>query len=163
MKNSGGFDGKTKIVCKGTFALPSAAAAPSSGVVFVDVNIVPPGTIFPPGYPVLPCVGLGNPAGSAGYKCKDANTNLVLIKPTVVKAVIKDFDLPAFNYVTGHPYPSGTDVAIRLTSHGASDYKQNCARFGGPPAIKDTATLYKRKDAPAPTACSPSGAFLDVD
>jgi hypothetical protein len=162
VKNSGGFAGKTKIVCKGTFALPSAAAAPSGGGVVVDVNIVPPGTTPPTGVPVVPCVGLGNPAGSTGYKCKDpVTTSLALIKPNVVKVVIKDFDVPAVDYLTGHPYPSGTDVAIRVISYGATGSKQYCARFGGPPAIKDTATLYKRKDAPAPTACSPSGAFLD--
>jgi hypothetical protein len=156
VKNTGGINGKTKIVCKGTFALPSANDA--VGLAVVDVNIVPPGTSSP--FFILGCVGLGNPPGSAGYKCKDPVSGLILIKPTVVKAVSKILDLPAALYGTTHPYPSGTDVAIRVTYQG-SVIKQYCGRFGGPPAIKDTATLYKRKDAPAPAACSPSGAFLD--
>ena len=153
--------GITKFVCKGTFALPSPAAAPSGGYVQVAMNIVPPGTSVFPSLPVFPCVGLGNPAGSMGYKCKSPLNDLVLIKANLVKGVLKS-DIPAYVYGTGHPYPSGTDLAIRVISNGASDTKQYCARFGGPPAIKDTATLYKRKDAlTPPAACSPSGAFLD--
>src|SRR5262247_3213264 len=55
--------GLTKFVCKGTFALPSAAAAPAPNV-GVSVNLVPPGNA---GLQPAPCTGLGNPAGSKGY------------------------------------------------------------------------------------------------
>jgi hypothetical protein len=150
--------GITRVVCRGTFALPSPGAAPIS-IARVGVNVVPPGTFSQVARQTNNCVGLGIPAGSAGYKCKD-NTSFVLIKPNLVKAVVK-VDIPSENYSTPHPYPPEADVAVRITTEGSSDTKNYCGRFGGPPAIKNTATLYTRRDAPAPAACSPSGAFLD--
>ena len=153
-------NGITKFVCRGTFALPSAGAAPTAAT--IDVNIVPPGTdtFGLPG--IVPCVGLGNPAGSRGYRCKDEIRDLVVIRTNVVKGVFQR-DIPAYHHAVQHPYPPGIDVAIRVAAYGVSDSKEYCGRFGGPPAVKDTTQIYVRRNAPAPTACSPSGAFLGDD
>jgi hypothetical protein len=167
-----GGDGLTKFVCKpptgGSFVLPSAAAAPTGFGVFVDANVVPPGTPLFPSFSIgAPCTGLGNPAGSKGYKCTSfpepgspPSVPVVLIKEKVVKAVVR-FDIPLLSYQSGHPYAATSDVAIRVISVGDDDEKHYCGRVGGDPPIKNDATQYRRKNAPAPTACSPSGAFLD--
>jgi hypothetical protein len=149
-----GGNGMTKFVCKGAFALPSAAAAPAP-LVSVDVNIDPPGNT---GANVsTPCTGLGNPAGAKGYKCSVLpSVPVVLIKANLVKGVLK-YDLPFLFYGNGHPFASD-DVRIRVKTIGASDSKRYCARFTSP--LKNDTTQYKSKTAPAPSACSPSGAFL---
>jgi hypothetical protein len=125
------------------------------GGVIVDVNVVPPGTGVD--YFGAQCTGLGNPAGAKGYKCSHPRIPVVIIKEKVVKGVVK-LDLPFVSHASTHPYPGTSDVAIRLTTVGASDQKQYCARFGGPPPLRNDAASYRRKDAPAPAACSPSGA-----
>jgi hypothetical protein len=111
------------------------------------------------GTPPLGWKGLGSPAGSKGYKYKGAGTvgdpcKVVLVKPKVIKAVCRGSD------VTLMP-PFAGDVGIIL-SLGATD--RYCAQFGGD-EVKNDATLTKRKNAPAPTACpeigSPGGAFID--
>ena len=102
--------------------------------------------------------GLGNPAGSKGYKYKGAGTTgdackVVLIKEKVVKAVCKGPDVTlATNAFTG--------VASWRIDTGAGD--RLCAELGGT-TVKNQAGLLKRKDAPAPGGCaSPSGAFLEL-
>jgi hypothetical protein len=151
-----GGNGLTKFVCKGTFALPSAGAAPTGDNLAVSVDTVPPGNyVFAP----TNCTGLGNPAGAKGYKCSlDPLAPLLILKTNVVKGIVKE-DVPLFFYGTNHPY--SVDVAIRLVSVGVSDTKSYCARFPLVGALKNDPSQFKAKNAPAPTACSPSGAFLD--
>jgi hypothetical protein len=102
---------------------------------------------------------LGNPPGSAGYKYKGAGQpgdpcRVVLIKPTVLKAVCRgdDVDLTV---------PFDGDAAIVFKPEYLDGAKRYCARFGGT-EVKNTSTLLKRKNASAPSVCSPSGAFLEV-
>ena len=154
----------TRFLCRGTFNLPSPAAAPVGGRVAIDVNTVPPGTTEPgPNEEgsVGACEGLGSPVGSAGYKCKVVRFARVLINPNVVRATIKA-DLP-HDHGQSQPFSATTDLAIRVVSIGASDQKRYCGRFGVSSALKNTAVIFKNKNAIAPTACSPSGAFLDGD
>lgn len=102
--------------------------------------------------------GLGNPAGSKGYKYKGGNDlptgacSIVLVKSTVIKAVCKGTAValtPPFDGMLGIHLglPAGTAPARRY-----------CAQLGGTEAKNDVTQL-KRKDAPAPGGCAeiPSG------
>jgi hypothetical protein len=150
-----GGNGLTKFLCKGTFALPSAGAAPTGFSLSFGVNTVPPGS---GNFGGISCVGLGNPPGDKGYRCSAMpDVPVFLVKTNIVKGIFK-FDGPA-NLGTPHPYTN--DVAIRLTAFGTSDSKRYCARFPVGSALKNTPSQFKAKNAPAPAACSPSGAFLD--
>jgi hypothetical protein len=146
--------GLTKFVCKGSFTLPSAGAAP--GDLDFDVNVDPPGTSNA-GF-VFGCSGLGSPAGSKGYKCK-TNLALVLIKANLIKGVVK-VDFPLVGHENPHPFVPDS-IRVKLTTSGPTNTKNYCARFTSP--LTNSATLYKSKTAPAPSACSPSGAFLTQD
>ena len=101
--------------------------------------------------------GLGNPAGSVGYKYKGTKTAgdpcvVVLIKEKVVKAVCKGADVTLAD-------TAFVGVASWRIDTGAGD--RLCAELGGT-TIKNQAGLLKRKDATAPGGCaSPSGAFVD--
>jgi len=151
-----GGNGLTKFVCKGTFTLPSAGAAPTGFSLSFGINTVPPGS---GNFGGVDCVGLGNPAGAKGYKCGVHPTvPLLLLKTNVVKGLVK-FDAPA--NLTGTPHPYTGDLAIRLTAFGTSDSKRYCARFPVASAVKNDMKQFKAKNAPAPAVCSPSGAFLD--
>jgi hypothetical protein len=90
--------------------------------------------------------GLGNPAGSKGYKYKGAGTpadpcKVVLIKEAIAKAVCKGG--PSLTIPVPNP------VAATLTI--GTD--RVCAEWGGT-VIKNSPTIFKAKDAPAPPACS---------
>jgi len=101
-------------------------------------------------------IGLGNPAGSKGYKYKGDGTladpcKVILVKPKIVKAVCKG----DVGFAPPHPGP----IAFQLGATDLSD--RYCAEFGGT-EVKNDANGLKRKDAPAPALCaSPSGAFVD--
>jgi hypothetical protein len=93
--------------------------------------------------------GLGNPAGSKGFKYSGAGSSTdpcktVLVKPKIVKGICKgvavDFNQP----VSG-------EVAVALTLGSAS--KPYCTTFGGT-EIKNDGTLLKRKDATGAGACT---------
>jgi hypothetical protein len=106
--------------------------------------------------------GLGNPAGSKGFKYKGTGSltdpcKVVLIKTKIVKAVCKGAGVTLSTPVSAQP----AVVAVNLSSGPGTSY---CAEFGGT-EIKNTTSLMKRKDATTPpSACSsPSGAFLDTD
>jgi hypothetical protein len=91
--------------------------------------------------------GLGNPAGSKGYRYKGAGSvgdpcKVVVVKEKVIKAVCKGAG------VTLAP-PFAGEVGIEL-SLGATD--RYCASYGGDEARND-GTLTKRKNAPAPGGC----------
>src|SRR5262245_14757740 len=97
--------------------------------------------------------GLGNPAGSKGYKYKGAGTvgdpcRVVLVKSKVVKAVCKGGGVQMATPFTGD---AGIVLAI------GTDTKNYCLLFGGM-QVKNDMTQLKKKDAPAPGACpSPGG------
>jgi hypothetical protein len=90
---------------------------------------------------------LGTPPGSKGYKYHGAGSvadpcTVVLVKPTVVKAVCRGAGV-AFTP------PFAADVGIVLTV--GTDSKRYCATFGGVD-IRNEATVVKRRLSPA-TAC----------
>ena len=91
--------------------------------------------------------GLGNPAGSKGYKYRGAGTltdpcRVVLVKEKVV-AVCKGSGVTL-------PTPFLGQVGIVLTV--GTDSKRYCASFGGATTRHDDSVL-KRKDAPPPDFC----------
>jgi hypothetical protein len=149
-----GGNGLTKFVCRGSFGLPSTF--PNGGL-WIDANEVPPGTggIGSAGLGI--CQGLGNPAGSKGYKCA-LPPDVALVKTNVVKAVIHG-DIPVGSWGRVHPFTA--DLAVKIHSMG-SVVKRYCGRFPVSSALRNDDTQFKAKDAPAPAACSPSGAFLDA-
>ena len=109
--------------------------------------------------------GLGNPAGSKGYKYKGASDgggacSTVLLKASVIKAVCKGTAVtltPPFVATEGIVLgmPAGTTASLRY-----------CAEFGGEEK-KNDATALKRKDAPAPAICpelpGPPQSNLDIN
>jgi hypothetical protein len=103
-------------------------------------------------------IGLGDPAGSKGYKYKGSGQPgdpcpVVLIKPTVLKAVCRGDDVSI-------AVPFGGEAAVVFKPEYLDGAKRYCARFGGTEVKNDSAVL-KRKNAAAPSVCSPAGAFLD--
>jgi hypothetical protein len=93
--------------------------------------------------------GLGNPAGSVGWKYKGTKTAgdpcvVVLIKEKVIKAVCKGGDVGIDGPFTG-------DVGFILTTDGDT----YCAQV--PPTTKNEAGLVKGKDAGAPVSCPSVG------
>jgi hypothetical protein len=92
--------------------------------------------------------GLGSPAGDTGYKYKGTGLpgdpcKVVLVKERVIKAVCRGADVSFALPVIGAE-------AIVLSVGATPD--RYCAEFGGTD-VKNDATLLKRKDAGAPTAC----------
>ena len=92
--------------------------------------------------------GLGNPAGSSGYKYKGTGLpgdpcRVVLVKEKIVKAVCKSADV-------SFALPMAGAEAIVLSIGATPD--RYCAEFGGA-TVKNDNTQFKRKDAGAPAAC----------
>jgi hypothetical protein len=97
--------------------------------------------------PTTGWTGLGNPAGSKGYKYKGAGSptdpcRVVIVKSAVVKAVCKGSAVTL-------TVPFAGNVGIVLTV--GTDSKRYCASFGG--TSVGSSTLIKRKSAPAPGSC----------
>jgi hypothetical protein len=100
--------------------------------------------------------GLGNPAGSKGYKYKGRNDAVdpdpkgacrtVLLKEKVIKAVCGG------SAVTLAP-PFSAAAGIRLGILAGSTAARYCATFGGEEKRND-ATITKRKNASAPSECA---------
>ena len=91
-------------------------------------------------------MGLGNPAGSKGYKYRGAGAGsdpcrIVLVKSTIIKFVCKD------DQALDPPLVGTSGIRLEL---GPDRY---CAEFGGT-EIKNVPGLLKRKDASAPVACT---------
>jgi hypothetical protein len=147
-----------KIVAKPVTTFPLPGSAPTGGSVRLK-DLGSPGTgtntfnLTGAGW-----TGLGNPAGSKGYKYKGAGSagdacKVVLIKEAVIKAICKGTDVT----LATAPFDG---VASWQINTGAGD--RYCAELGGT-EIKNQAGLLKRKDAGAPGGCaSPSGAFLEA-
>ena len=134
-----------KFVSKGTFMLP--AESPTAGGATLHIFDTVPGGAGTATYnlPAASWKGLGNPPGVKGFKYKGSGCKVVLIKPTVIKAVCKE----SVPFVTPFLGPAG----ITLTAGTASAY---CAEFGGTEK-KNDAKLTKRKDAPPPPQCATLG------
>jgi len=162
--------GSSTFVCKppagGSFSLPSGTAS----FVLFSANTIPPGNSPSAYHWEFPCRGLGTPPGSTGYECRSGPhwsgfdhrfPVSVLIKGNVVK-FRAPLDFPEF-VLTTHPYPADADVGFRLTAADGAlmPLKNYCGRVAVSAAIKNDYREFKAKDAPGPTACSPSGAFLD--
>ena len=134
-----------KFVSKGSF--PAPADDPTvAGANLHIFDTVPPGAgdvTYP--LPAGSWSGLGNPPGAKGFKYKGSGCKVVLLKPTVIKAVCKE----SVPFVTPFQGPAG----ITLTAGTASAY---CAEFGGEEK-KNDAKLTKRKNAPAPSQCAQVG------
>jgi hypothetical protein len=100
--------------------------------------------------------GLGNPAGSAGYKYRgkddavdpdpQGTCKVVLLKKKVIKGVCKS---PAV--ALAPPFAASEGVRLGITAGTVS--LRYCATFGGAEKRNDT-TLMKRKGAPAPLECA---------
>lgn len=109
--------------------------------------------------------GLGNPAGSKGYKYKGKDDVIdpdpkgtcksVLLKENVIKAVCKG---TAVTLTT--PF-SGTEGVILGLPAGSVASTRYCAEVGGV-EVKNDAKLMKRKDAPAPGSC-PEAVLVGFD
>ncbi|MFN8641941.1 MAG: M28 family peptidase [Candidatus Binatia bacterium] len=97
--------------------------------------------------------GLGNPAGSKGYKYKGGDDtpagacSVVLVKRTVIKAVCKGVAVTIMP-----PFASTLGVNLALPA-GTATARRYCAELGGSEARNDASQL-KRTDAPAPGACA---------
>ena len=106
--------------------------------------------------------GLGNPAGSKGYKYKGKDDTIggacsvVLIKPTVIKAVCKGAAV-----TLAPPFAATMGVTLGLPAASAAALRY-CAELGGTD-VKNDPTQLKRKAAPAPAACAQTQALLDPD
>jgi hypothetical protein len=152
-----------KFISKGAFVLPTGGDEPTTaGGSLLIRDLGDPMNANTYALPFGGWKGLGNPAGSKGFKYKGAGTGsdpckVVLIKTKIVKAVCKGSGVTLTVPVTAPP----AEVAINLSVGTGTSY---CVEFGGN-EIKNNTTLVKRKDATAlPSACSsPSGAFLDSD
>ena len=152
-----------KVLAKGTFVLPAGADDPTvAGGSLLIRDLGDPMNAVTYSLPSANWKGLGNPAGSKGFKYKGTGSltdpcKVVLIKTKIVKAVCKGAGVTLTTPVSAQP----AVVAVNLSSGPGTSY---CAEFGGT-EIKNTTSLMKRKDATTPpSACSsPSGAFLDTD
>jgi hypothetical protein len=135
-----------KPVTGDTFDLPTSNPVTAGGSLRIfDTGVTAGDNTY--NLPTTGWVGLGNPAGSRGYKYTGAGTatdpcRVVLVKSGVAKGVCKG------DGITLAP-PFMGDVGIVLTLGNAERY---CGRLGGEEVRNDTA-LTKRKNAPAPGAC----------
>jgi len=152
----------SKPVTGDTFDLPSLANDPTVEGATISFRELGGDAEISASLPAAGWKGLGNPAGSKGFKYKGAGSptdpcKVVLIKANIVKAVCKGAGVTLTTPVTAQP----AEVAVNLSVGTGTSF---CAEFGGT-EIKNTSTILKRKDATAlPSACSsPSGAFLDTD
>lgn len=145
-----------KVVSKPATTFPLPVGTPGAGSVRLkDLGGTGANTFLlnPGGW-----IGLGNPAGSKGWKYKGAGSTgdackVVLLKEKVIKAVCKGTDVT----LTNPPFNGA--AAWRIDTGGGDRY---CAELGGT-EIKNEVGLLKRKDAGAPGSCaSPSGAFLEA-
>jgi hypothetical protein len=150
-----------KVLSTGTFTLPTGGDVPTTaGGSLLIRDLGDPMNANTYSLPSGGWKGLGNPPGNKGYKYKGAGSvsdpcKVVLIKTNLVKAVCKGAGVTLDTPFTAPP----AEVAVNLSSGPGTSY---CSEFGGS-EVRNTANVFKRKDAPAPSACSsPSGAFVDT-
>lgn len=147
----------SKFVSKSTvgFPLPVAGGAEDptlNGAEIIMFDIVSGGAgEFTHSLPAAGWSALGDPPGSKGYKYKGASAGdplckVVLIKPSVIKAVCKGA-IPL-----DPPFAGDEGIILGVPSGTASAAIRYCAEFGGTEKKNDTNT-FKHKDAPAPGSC----------
>ena len=138
-----------KMVAKpsGSFTLPDPESQgdPTANGGELDVFDTGDGNGLNTTLPAGQWIGLGNPAGTVGYKYKGAGTpsdpcKVIIVKESVIKFVCKD------DQALDPPLLGNSGIRLSL---GADSY---CAEFGGT-TIKNDPVLLKRKDAAAPPAC----------
>ena len=139
-----------KMVAPGSYTIPTPLGPSDPTVAGGTLTVVDTGdsngfstTLVAAGW-----TGLGNPAGSKGYKYKGAGAGsdpckIVLVKATIIKFVCKD------DQALDPPLAATSAITLAL---GTDNY---CAEFGGT-EVKNVAGLLKRKDAPAPASCAGS-------
>ena len=139
----------TKMVAKpvGVFPLPTPLGSGDPTVAGGTLNVfdTSDGGAFTTNLPDTGWTGLGNPPGSVGYKYKGLGTladpcKVVIVKEAVIKFVCKD------DQALNPPLTGNSGIILAL---GDENY---CAEFGGT-TIKNDLTLFKKKEAPAPSAC----------
>jgi hypothetical protein len=148
-----------KFRCKapkaGAFALPQGTSDPTyaygGGLLIRDLGsnlFIIPGNSLTPGY----WTGLGNPAGSGGFRYKNTAYDAPCRVVTVTTKRISGTCRASFGPSS---LPAVGDVGLTLTFVGnPTDQKRYCAQFGGTPVRNDVAALL-RKNAPAPGSCPP--------
>jgi hypothetical protein len=136
-----------KMVAPGSYTIPSALGPSDPTVAGGALTVVDTGDSngFSTTLGAAGWTGLGNPAGSKGYKYKGAGAGsdpckIVLVKSTIIKFVCKD------DQALDPPLTATSFITLSL---GTDTY---CAEFGGT-TIKNVAGLLKRKDAAAPASC----------
>lgn len=152
--------GKTKLVSKGTFALPDPSTdnPVTEGAAITFTEGVASETIL---LPSSNWTALGNPPGSKGFRYKDASgatCSKVLVKGTVVKALCQDTAPGA------PPFDSGSDPAISVVLSVGTPARRYCAECPNGGAQKGSpASRTKLTDCLAPVTCPPSTMGLCCD
>lgn len=145
--------GKTKLVSKGTFALPDPNTDNpiNEGAAITFTEGVASETILLPG---SNWTALGNPPGSKGFKYKDysgATCRKVLVKAAVIKALCKPTAPGA------PPFDSGSDPAISIVLSIGTATQRYCAECpNGGEQKGNPASLTKLKNCLAPVTCPPN-------
>lgn len=149
-----------KFECKPTtaFTLPAQHDPTMDGASFFLTDTANSSFVLSTGTTKAFWRGLGNPPGSGGFAYNygiDA-CPVFLLKTNIVKGLCKMLAS------SGSPQlPFAGNALLRLAiGPTLQDSKKYCAKFGGT-TLRNDATQLKRKNAPAPSQCSPSGAFLD--
>ena len=148
-----------KFLCKApkgvSFALPEGTSVPT-GFYGADLLIRDLGSnlyIIPgASLPVVNWTGIGNPAGSKGFRFKDktadAPCRVLVVTPKQISGTCRAVMGPSSLPVVG-------DVGLTLTFVGnPTDTKAYCAQFGGT-TVRNDAARFLRKNAPAPGSCPP--------
>jgi hypothetical protein len=137
-----------KMVAPGSYTIPTPLGPSDPTVAGGTLTVVDTGDSngFSTTLAAAGWTGLGNPAGSKGYKYKGAGAGsdpckIVLVKATIIKFVCKD------DQALDPPLAATSAITLAL---GTDNY---CAEFGGT-EVKNVAGLLKRKDAPAPASCA---------
>jgi hypothetical protein len=152
-----------KFVAKSTtgFTLPAAGGAQDPTLNGAEINMFDRtlnggGGNFLHSLPIAGWTGLGNPAGSKGWKYSgpDAGDTLckkVLIKSKVIKAICKATGFPLTSpFAGGQNAEEGIILGVPATT--ASAAIRYCLDFGGT-FKKNDSNAFKRKDAPPPGSC----------
>ena len=139
-----------KMVAPGSYTIPTPLGLSDPTVAGGTLTVVDTGDSngFSTTLGAAGWTGLGNPAGSKGYKYKGAGAGsdpckIVLVKSTIIKFVCKD------DQALDPPLTATSAITLSL---GTDNY---CAEFGGT-EIKNIPGLLKRKDAAAPASCAGS-------
>lgn len=147
-----------KFVSKGTFALPVPGSAedPTQGGAVLTIGDTGDADDMSFHLGRFGWKGLGNPAGSKGYRYRgkqdplyadaDETCREVLLRSNVVRAVCRGA------VVTLAP-PLLGDGAVEIALPASGPTTTYCARFGGTEK-KNDAKAVRRVEAPAPAACT---------